>query len=282
MRATLFAGCVFGLVSSAVWQEASPPDSVSPPTKDQRQVVDDLNAKLAELEALRVEVDRLRALSGIDSRRVLVRVQGIEFSRKKLREGGYLAKDSPLNALFEEQSAQSGQAPDAGTAFNVYSGTKQDSLVKLLQTLREKGLVKVVAEPCMIATNGQHASFHAGGEFSVPCNQPDGTIVTQTRRYGTSMKVHPVLLENRVIRATLDFEVANLDFGLTVVTDYGVAVPGLAIINLHHQFEVKSGALMVLSGMCSLRKPVLPTGKRNEDESDLIDIVVLITPEIVE
>ena len=77
-----------------------------------------------------------------------------------------------------------------------------------LTALRENGLLKILAEPNLVALNGQLASFLAGGEFPVPVPQVSAsgvapTITVRFREFGVKLGFVPYILDGDVIRLTL-------------------------------------------------------------------------------
>src|SRR5262249_33300207 len=75
-------------------------------------------------------------------------------------------------------SALSGRIPGtaAGTTstfalsvvLNVFAFRPDLNLGALIRDLEHRGLLQILAEPNLVATNGKEASFLAGGEFPVP------------------------------------------------------------------------------------------------------------------
>ena len=55
-----------------------------------------------------------------------------------------------------------------------------------IKALQQKGFFQSLAEPNLIAYNGQEASFLAGGEFPVPVVQGGNNAVTITSRSSAS------------------------------------------------------------------------------------------------
>ena len=60
------------------------------------------------------------------------------------------------------------------------------ALNTVLDALEQKGVVKTLAEPNLIALSGDTASFLAGGEFPVPVGQDEGEFGTPTSRSSSS------------------------------------------------------------------------------------------------
>jgi pilus assembly protein CpaC len=171
-----------------------------------------------------------------------------------------------------------------------------------LSALRRNSLLKVLAEPNLVALNGQQASFLAGGEFPVPVTQSGGggaapAIAVQFQEFGVRLGFVPYILDNDTIRLTVDPEVSTVDFTLgTVLVPGGTPVPGLNTRKAHTVVEMHQGQTLAIAGLMQLsldgstnRIPVLgdlpvlgpffsnTSGTRMEKE-----LIVLVTPYLVE
>ena len=62
-------------------------------------------------------------------------------------------------------SSSLGPATGANSVFGIFQAANFEFM---LNALRTNGLLKILAEPNLVALNGQLASFLAGGEFPVP------------------------------------------------------------------------------------------------------------------
>ncbi len=69
----------------------------------------------------------------------------------------------------------------------------------LIDALQEDGLVKVLAEPTLIALSGQTANFLAGGEFPIPVPQGLGTVAIDYKKFGVGLNFTPTVLSEGVI-----------------------------------------------------------------------------------
>ncbi len=61
----------------------------------------------------------------------------------------------------------------------------------VIRALQQKGLFQSLAEPNLIAYNGQEASFLAGGEFPVPfVAGSTGQVTVQFKEFGIQAQLH--------------------------------------------------------------------------------------------
>ena len=188
-----------------------------------------------------------------------------------------------------------------GTLFGTFG---QGAFNTVLDALRRNNLLKILAEPNLIALNGYQANFLAGGQFPVPVLQGgagglggNGGISVQYKDYGVRLAFLPIIRDNDVIRLTVDPEVSTVDFttGTTLVPG-GSPTPGLNTRSSHTTVELKPGETLAIAGLMQLtldgqtqRLPGLgdlpyigaffsnTTSSRVEKE-----LVVTITPYIVE
>jgi len=188
-----------------------------------------------------------------------------------------------------------GAAPT--TAFGIFNSI---GLQVMLTALRQNSVLKILAEPNLVAMNGHEARFLAGGEFPVPVPQSGAgggpaTITIQYKKFGVQLSFIPYILDDDVIRLSVDPEVSSIDFGLGIEVS-GTRVPGLNTRNAHTVVELREGQTLAMAGLMQVslsnqttRIPGLGdlpyigpmfsnnTGNRVEKE-----LVVLVTPYLVE
>ena len=72
-----------------------------------------------------------------------------------------------------------------------------------LDLLKQQNLGRVLAEPNLVATSGQQASFLAGGEFPIPVPQSGSggstTITVEYKQFGVQLKFTPTVLNDSKI-----------------------------------------------------------------------------------
>src|SRR5262245_49515921 len=114
---------------------------------------------------------------------VQLQVRVAEVNRNRIKELGtsYAYQAGPGSGGY----LNSGTGPSAigDITGGILSGTLASSLnllvmggntIAMLRTLQQQGALRALAEPNLIAMNGQQASFLAGGEFPVPIVQSSG------------------------------------------------------------------------------------------------------------
>lgn len=128
------------------------------------------------------------------------------------------------------------------------------SFAYFISALRENGLVRMLAEPNLIAISGQEASFVAGGEFPVPVSQGGGgsgggsAITVNYREFGVKLNFIPLVLGNGKIRLKVAPEVSDLDFSNAVRAN-GFLIPALTKRRVMTTVELADGQSFALAGL---------------------------------
>ncbi len=169
----------------------------------------------------------------------------------------------------------------------------------LLRAFEQKGFIKSLARPNLVAASGASAHFLVGGEFPVPVPTGGGvagtTLVTiQFKPFGIRLEFTPTLNDLGSINLKISPEVSNLDFENGVEIS-GFRIPALRTRRASTIVDLKPGQSLAIGGLISsedrktLSKvpilgdiPLLGALFRStsftQNESDLI---ILVTPELL-
>jgi pilus assembly protein CpaC len=189
--------------------------------------------------------------------------------------------------------------PAKTTLFGIFD---KGNFELFFNALRRNQLLKILAEPNLVALNGQRANFLSGGQFFIPTAQAgagglSGAISAQAVDFGVRLDFLAHILDDDVIRLTVDPEVSSPDFTVaTTLVAGGSPVPGLNKRSAHTTVELRQGQTLAIAGLMSVtldgttnRIPGLgdlpifgtffsnTTGSRTEKE-----LIVLVTPYLVE
>src|SRR5471032_1485199 len=108
---------------------------------------------------------------------------------------------------------------NVGDAFNTKNGN-----FLTLDAQKNDGLIKVLAEPTLMAISGQEASFLAGGKIFIPVAQGGGTGITlEEKEFGIAVKFTPTVLEGGRINLRVAPEVSDLNPDGVGITSNGVS-----------------------------------------------------------
>jgi len=164
--------------------------------------------------------------------------------------------------------------------------------------LKKNDLGRVLAEPNLVTTSGQEASFLAGGEYPVPVPQSGvggGTTITiEYKKFGVQLVFTPTVLDEGKIAMRVSPEVSELDPTLSQVSISGFVVPGLRVRRMSTHLEVKDGQTFAMAGLIKdedrnvVNKypilgevPILGTLFRSSNfQHDQSELVVLVTPHL--
>lgn len=97
--------------------------------------------------------------------------------------------------------------------FGFNSGSMQIGI--LLEALEQKGVVRTLAEPNLVALSGQEATFLAGGEYPVPVARNNGsggtTITVEFKPFGVEMNFIPRVVDRDIINLEMKAAVSAID-----------------------------------------------------------------------
>jgi len=136
-------------------------------------------------------------------------------------------------------------------ALNLFIFNRQISTAAMLRVLRQEGAFRELAEPNLIAMNGQQASFLAGGEFPVPVLQMGASntgITIVWKEYGVRLNFKPTIIDEDHIRLELEPEVSTIDF-TNGVRFNGFIVPALRTRRAKTGVELRDGQSFALAGL---------------------------------
>ena len=173
------------------------------------------------------------------------------------------------------------------------------SLDLLLDTLEDKGVIKTLAEPNLIALSGDSAEFLAGGEFPIPVGRDEdddgGVDVTiEFKEFGVSLSFTPTVLASDFINLELFTEVSEIDPNSSILAD-NLVIPGLKVRRAETTVELGDGQSFAIAGLLqedfedAVRQfpllgdvPVLGTLFRSTAwRTGQTELVVIVTPHLV-
>lgn len=124
----------------------------------------------------------------------------------------------------------------------------------LINAMRQNNLLRVLAEPNVMAISGQEASILAGGEFPVPVPQGGaGTggsvaITVDYREFGVRLNFVPVVLGDGRIRMKVTPEVSDLDFSSGLINQ-GFRIPTINKRRVDTTVELTEGQTFAIGGL---------------------------------
>jgi pilus assembly protein CpaC len=197
-----------------------------------------------------------------DQTQVQLQVRVAEVNRNRMRDLGasYAYQAGPGVGGY----GNSGGGPSSlsSVANGIMSGSLSSALnlfvmggntMAMIRALQQQGALRALAEPNLIAMNGQEASFLAGGEFPVPVVQNNGggnnaAVSIVFKEYGVRLKFKPTILDEDHIRLELEPEVSTLDF-VNGVKLNGFIIPALRTRRAATGIELRDGQSFALAGL---------------------------------
>jgi pilus assembly protein CpaC len=166
-----------------------------------------------------------------------------------------------------------------------------------IDALKDNGLLKVLAEPTLIALSGKEAKFLAGGEFPIPVPQASGggtTITIEYKPFGVGLTFTPIVLSNGKISMQVAPEVSELDFS-SAVSLQGYVIPSISTRRVATTVELADGQSFAIAGLLAeqtrevIRKfpvlgdvPVLGALFRSSAyQKRDSELIVIVTPHLV-
>jgi pilus assembly protein CpaC len=248
-------------------------------------------------------INLLQLPGGSGSQQVMLQVRIAEVNRRAVQELGvnfFVNRPDAIGRVTTQQFAAPDfdSQKDGGTVFsdflNLFFFHRTEGLGVAIKALEQKGLFQMLAEPNLIAYNGQEASFLAGGEFPVPIVQgATGTVTVMFKEFGVRLNFKPTIAGD-VIRLKVRPEVSSLDFNNGITVE-GFRIPALITRRAETDVELRDGQSFAIAGLLNnitqndganvpfLSKiPIIGyLFKSNADRKERTELMVLVTPRLV-
>jgi pilus assembly protein CpaC len=243
---------------------------------------------------------------------------GIDFARMFTSADGLSSR--VISGIFGGAPAlmgQFGNAPGAAAVGNVaevlVGGPSAAARARLVASgsgatlfgvdaQKKDGLVRVLAEPNIMAISGQSASFLSGGKIFIPVAQArdsGGTTMTlEEKEFGVGLKFTPTVLEGTRFNLKLVSEVSELaQTGSPFTTVGGVTsvLPSITTRKIDTTVQLNDGQSFAIAGL--IRNNVTQTLSRfpglgevpilgalfrsTEFQKDQTELIFIVTPRLV-
>jgi pilus assembly protein CpaC len=121
-----------------------------------------------------------------------------------------------------------------------------------LNALEEKGMVRTLAEPNLIATSGETANFLAGGEFPIPVDRQTTNgvdrISIEFKEFGVKLAFTPTVVGLDTINLVVQPEVSAIDRN-NGITIQGLVIPGLTTRRARTTVDLRHGESFAIAGL---------------------------------
>ncbi len=195
-------------------------------------------------------------------------------------------------------------ASAGGTRFSIVSkfSSTGGGILNLLNSRikvdaqKEDGLVKILAEPTIVAMSGQEGNFLAGGKIYIPLPTGLGQAGVQEVNYGVSLKFLPIVLDKGRISLRVSPEVSDIAKELVLQGGNTSSIlPNFTIRSVTTTVQIREGETLVIGGLMKNNVvetmkafpilgelPVIGTLFRSKSfASDLTELIIVISPSLV-
>jgi pilus assembly protein CpaC len=250
-------------------------------------------------------INMLQLPGGTVSQQVMLQVRFAEVNRRAVHELG-LSLFTTRTGFTARSTTQQFPAPEfddigggvGGLTFsdflNIFFFQREEGIGGVLKALDQSGDLESLAEPNLIAYNGQEAQFLAGGEVPVPVvSGTTGNVSVQYKEFGVRLRFRPTIAGD-VLRLHVRPEVSTLDFA-NGVTLSGFRIPALTTRYAETDVELRDGQSFAIAGLLNnigqndraaipilSQIPVIGAiFKSRARRSEQTELLVLITPRLV-
>ena len=253
-------------------------------------------------------VNMLQVPGGGGSQQVMLQVRFAEVNSRAVRElgvslfstrTGFTARSTTQQfpAPQFDTNANAGSQAVQGLVFadylNLFFFQRNQGIGAVVKALEQNGWFESLAEPNLIAYNGQEASFLAGGEVPIVAVGGNGAANVTYKEYGVKLKFKPTIAGD-VIRLHVRPEVSALDFA-NGVSSGGVRIPALTTRYAETEIELRDGQSFAIAGLLDnigqedkanipylSNLPIIGTlFKSKANRTERTELMVLITPRLV-
>jgi pilus assembly protein CpaC len=250
-------------------------------------------------------INMMTVPGGAGSQQVMLQVRFAEVNRRALSEIGtsFFTGLGGFKDWTGRASTQQFPAPDfdngEGLVFsdflNLFLFNNKYNVGTLIKALKQQGYFQSLAEPNLIAYNGQEASFLAGGEFPVPFVSGGATqfISVVFKEFGVRLKFKPTIAGD-LIRLHVAPEVSSLDFNNGVLLE-GFRIPAITARRAETEVELRDGQSFAIAGLINnemqtdvaalpilSQLPIIGSlFKSKADRKERTELLVIVTPRLV-
>jgi pilus assembly protein CpaC len=181
---------------------------------------------------------------------------------------------------------------------NIFVFRPDLNLGATIRDLQQRNVLQILAEPDLLAANGEPARFLAGGELPYPVVSGvagQSTVSVQFKPFGVKLEFTGNIESDNTIRLKVFPEVSSLDF-TNAVTISGFVLPAIATRHAETVVELRDGQSFGIAGLLDQRTtaqfskvpgigdiPILGQLFRSRSVNKTnSELVVIVTPTIVD
>ena len=186
-----------------------------------------------------------------------------------------------------------------GTANGSLSALKSNGNQFTAQAEKQDGLVRILAEPTVMAISGQEGSFLAGGKIFIPVGQNNGVVTLEEKEFGIGLRFTPTVLAGGRINLKVAPEVSEISregvgISATGITG-GAVLPLITTRRAATTVQLFDGQSFAIGGLIKNNQtsnikglpilgeiPILGALFRSTDfQQDRTELLFVVTPHLV-
>jgi pilus assembly protein CpaC len=246
-------------------------------------------------------------------KQVMVKVRFAQVDRSKLTDFGInlfstgatnttgtfsTQQFAPPQLVRDQGAGVTHSALGLSDLLNIFLFRPDTNLGATIKDLQQRNVLQILAEPTLLAANGEPARFLAGGELPYPVVSGLAgatTVTVQFKPFGVKLEFTGTILSDDTIRLKVFPEVSSLDY-TNAVTVSGFVLPAIATRHAETVVELRDGQSFGIGGLLDQRTtaqfakvpgigdiPVLGQLFRSRSVSTLnSELIVIVTPTIVD
>lgn len=197
------------------------------------------------------------------AQQVMLEVKIAEVSKSLLNRLGAEFTGSTVDGSWTYGIVSSLLSGPNGAGNTVISALKTNGTELSVDAQKKDDLVKVLAEPTIVAISGQQGSFLSGGKIYIPTGRDsNGTVTLEEKEYGVGLRFTPTVLSNGLVDLQVTPEVSELAKDGSAFTVGGITsvYPSITTRRASTTVQLRDGETFAIAGL--LKNNVVETIKR--------------------
>jgi pilus assembly protein CpaC len=253
-----------------------------------------VNVQTSSLGANRI----INLLQVRGAQQVMLEVKIAEVSKTLLNRLGAELTGSSVDGSWTYGVVSKLLSGPAGTDNSLLTALKTNGTEITVDAQKKDELVKVLAEPTIVAISGQEGSFLSGGKIYIPTGRDqNGTVTLEEKEYGVGLRFRPTVLSNGLVDLQVTPEVSELAKDGSAFSVGGITsvFPSITTRRASTTVQLRDGETFAIAGL--LKNNVTETVKRvpllgdipligllfrhSVFQSDKTELLFVVTPRLV-
>ncbi len=201
---------------------------------------------------------------------------------------------APTGTVLPDTQGLVGPQVSFSDVISFFFSTNNRTSNFFLRALKQRGLIRTLAEPHLRVVSGKKAKFLAGGEVPVPVPGADGSVTILFKPFGVELEFKAIVKNTGYVELDITPSVSALDETISLQLS-GFSVPGFKRSSTTTTLELRDGQTVAISGLLNEEViknldslpfigdiPILGSLFRSKDfREKRTELIVLVTPQIV-